>query len=92
MDLASGETRDLSSFPNTRARVVGVSHLHPDSVLVGMNDRDPKWHDLYRVDLASGQRTLVEKNSSEFGGYIADPDFKVNYDLANQSLVVFLTH
>ena len=77
VDLASGETRDLSSFPNTRARVVGVSHLHPDSVLVGMNDRDPKWHDLYRVDLASGQRTLVEKNSSEFGGYIADPDFKV---------------
>ena len=77
VDLASGETRDLSGFPNTRARVVGVSQLHPDSVLVGMNDRDPKWHDLYRVDLASGQRTLVEKNSSEFGGYIADPDFKV---------------
>ena len=47
-------------LPKTRAYVVGVSHLHPaESVLVGMNDRDPSWHDLYRVDLASGQRTLV---------------------------------
>ena len=77
VDLASGESRDLSNFPKTRAFVVGVSHLHPDAVLVGMNDRDPKWHDLYRVDLASGQRTRVEKNTAEFAEYRVDPDFKV---------------
>ena len=77
VDLASGQARDLSNFPKTRAYVVGVSHLHPESVLVGMNDRDPSWHDLYRVDLASGQRTLVQKNTGEFASYIADPDFKV---------------
>ena len=77
VDLASGQARDLSNFPKTRAYVVGVSHLHPDSVLVGMNDRDPSWHDLYRVDLASGQRTLVQKNTGEFASYIADPDYKV---------------
>ena len=77
VDLTSGQSRDLSNFPNTRAYVVGVSHLHPESVLVGMNDRDPKWHDLYRVDLAGGARTLVEKNTLELAEYIADPDFKV---------------
>ena len=77
VNLATGEARDLSDFPHTRAMVAGVSHLHPDAVLVGMNDRDAKWHDLYRVDLASGQRTLVEKNTAEFSGYIADPDYKV---------------
>jgi dipeptidyl aminopeptidase/acylaminoacyl peptidase len=77
VDLASGESRDLSNFPKTRAMMVGLSHLHPDSVLVGMNDRDPKWHDLYRVDLASGTRTLVEKNTLELAEYMVDPDFKV---------------
>ena len=77
VDLASGQARDLSDFPATRAEVVGVSHLHPESVLVAMNDRDPKWHDLYRVDLASGQRTLLEKNTRQIAGYIANPDFKV---------------
>ena len=77
VDLASGTTRDLSDFPKTRAQVVGVSHLHPGAVLVGMNDRDPKWHDLYSVDLATGQRTLVQKNTLEFAEYIADPDFNV---------------
>lgn len=77
VDLASGQSRNLSNFPKTRAYVVGVSHLHPDAVMVGMNDRDPKWHDLYRVDLASGARTLVEKNTAEFAEYRVDPDFKV---------------
>ena len=77
VDLASGHARDLSDFPRTRAMVAGVSHLHPESVLVGMNDRDPQWHDLYRVDLASGQRTLIEKNTREFAGYIADADYHV---------------
>src|SRR3546814_5699534 len=42
-----------------------------------MNDRDAKWHDLYRVDLGSGERTLVERNTQEFAGYVADADYKV---------------
>ena len=44
-----------------------------------MNDRDPKWHDLYRVDLATGKRTLVQKNDGEFGGYLADDGYTVRY-------------
>ena len=75
VDVASGKATDLTPFPKTTARVVGTSHAHPESILVGMNDRDPKWHDLYRVDLASGQRTLVEKNEDEIGGYLADNDY-----------------
>ncbi|MCL1635895.1 S9 family peptidase [Luteimonas sp. SX5] len=77
VNLTSGEKRDLTPFPKTRAMVSGVSHLHPESILVGMNDRDPKWHDLYSVDLASGKRTLVEKNTQSFAGYMADADYKV---------------
>lgn len=77
LDLKTGESRDLTPFPKTRAAVNGVSHLHPDVVLVGMNDRDQQWHDLYRVDLATGARTLVERNDQKLSGYVTDPDFKV---------------
>ena len=79
VDLVSGKATDLTPFPKTTAQVSGVSALHPESILVGMNDRDAQWHDLYRVDLATGQRTLVEKNEQQIGGYIADADYKVRY-------------
>src|SRR5690606_36953751 len=51
----------------------------PDTVLVGMNDRDQKWHDLYSVDLASGERTLVETNTHEIAGYVVDGDYALRY-------------
>ncbi len=79
VDVAGGEPRDLTPFPKTRALVYGVSHKHPDAVLVGMNDRNTSWHDLYRVDLASGQRTLVERNDDDIAGYVVDADYGVRY-------------
>ncbi|AKC88246.1 S9 family peptidase [Pseudoxanthomonas suwonensis] len=79
VDLAGNQTRDLTPFPKTTAQVVGVSPNQPDSILVGMNDRDTRWHDLYRVDLASGQRTLVEKNTQEIAGYLADGDHALRF-------------
>ncbi|WP_434416330.1 alpha/beta fold hydrolase [Nannocystis pusilla] len=77
LDLKTGESRDLTPYPKTRAAVNGVSHLHPNVVLVGMNDREQQWHDLYRVDLATGKRTLVERNDQKLSGYITDPELKV---------------
>ena len=79
VDVASGKATDLTPFPKTTAQVVGVSHQHPDAILVGMNDRDPKWHDLYRVDLGSGKRTVVERNDDEIGNYLADADYQVRF-------------
>ncbi|MDH5822462.1 S9 family peptidase [Luteimonas sp. RD2P54] len=79
VDLASGESRDLTPFEATTAQVSGLSHRRPDAVLVGMNDRDAQWHDLYLVDLASGERTLVEENTQQISGYLADADFELRY-------------
>ncbi|MGO1719298.1 MAG: S9 family peptidase [Luteimonas sp.] len=79
LDLEDGEASDLTPFENTTATVVGVSRNHPDSILVGMNDRDPQWHDLYQVDLASGERTLVEENTRQIANYMVDADYNLRY-------------
>src|ERR1019366_7532517 len=50
---------------------------HPDDVVIGMNDRDPKYHDLYRVSLKTGARTLLQKNDG-YRGFVLDDDFKVH--------------
>ncbi|SDZ19098.1 Dipeptidyl aminopeptidase/acylaminoacyl peptidase [Lysobacter sp. yr284] len=79
VDVAKpGAARDLTAYPKTRASLVRLAHRHPDRILVGMNDRDPKWHDLYEVDLASGQRTLALRNNDRLAGYLADGDLKVH--------------
>jgi len=77
LDVASGTARDLSPYPNTRAFANRTSPLEPDTVLVAMNDRDAKWFDLYRVDLATGKRTLAEKNDDEIADYYVDGHYKI---------------
>ncbi len=77
VDVGNGVKRDLTAYPKTRAMFNQASHLHPDHVLVAMNDRDPKWHDLYKVNLADGKRELVQKNDQEIANYFSDADLKV---------------
>ena len=47
------------------AQLLKESPERPGTLLVGLNDRDPKWHDVWRVDIASGERALVLENTGE---------------------------
>ncbi|MCL4233554.1 MAG: S9 family peptidase [Deltaproteobacteria bacterium] len=78
VDLATKETRDLTPFDKVQAQIEAVSPLHPDSIVVGLNDRDPELHDLYRIDLATGARELIQRNDG-FAGYVVDDDYRVRF-------------
>ncbi len=54
IDVASGTERTLTPFEKTRAQLVGTSNRYKDTVLVGINNRDPRWHDIYRLNLSTG--------------------------------------
>ena len=41
-------------------------------MLVGLNDRVPEWHDVYEIDVASGERRLVLRNEENFSGFFED--------------------
>jgi dienelactone hydrolase len=64
--------RNLTPYPKVRANVVGMHHDDPHLIAVGMNDRDARWHDLYIVDIRTGERRLVYENTDEISGFILD--------------------
>lgn len=84
VDLASGETTDLTPMEGIAAQINAVSRKHPQSILVGINDRDPSLHDVYRIDIETAERELVEQNEQGFAGYLADDDYRLR--LAMQML------
>ncbi len=57
------------------ARVQTISPKSPDVILVALNDRDPKFHDLYKLNIRTGERTLALHNEG-FANFITDDDFK----------------
>jgi dipeptidyl aminopeptidase/acylaminoacyl peptidase len=77
VNLESGETTDLTPFEETRVYLVGGSRHHPDEMLIGLNNRDARWHDVHRINVVTGELTLLEKNTNELIGFIADRDLNV---------------
>jgi dipeptidyl aminopeptidase/acylaminoacyl peptidase len=67
-DIATGEARDLTPVDDSQVRLVAASATH---ALVEINDRRPDRHDLYRVDLGTGERDLVVRNE-RYIGFFAD--------------------
>jgi dipeptidyl aminopeptidase/acylaminoacyl peptidase len=78
VDLQSGDIKDMTPLKKVQARIQGVSHKFPGEILIALNDRDPKFHDVYRLGLASGKRKLVQKNE-EFAGFTTDDDYRVRF-------------
>jgi dipeptidyl aminopeptidase/acylaminoacyl peptidase len=73
---AAGEdvpaARNLTDAKGVRALIFAVPRTEPDAIYVGLNDRDPAWHDLYKVKISTGERTLVRKNTERITGWIFD--------------------
>ena len=64
--------RDLTPLEGVRAFIYAVPEATPGQILVGLNDRDPALHDVYRLDLATGERTLLIRNEQNVLSWVAD--------------------
>ncbi len=71
VDVATGAERTLTPFEKTRVQLIGASTTIKDRLLVGVNNRDPRFHDVYMLDLNTGELTLVMQNDA-YAGFLAD--------------------
>jgi len=76
VDLATGSDTDLTPIGGVQARILQLSPRHPERVLIGLNDRDPAWHDAHALDLRTGERSLVMENPG-FARFLCDDDLGV---------------
>ena len=76
--LASDSILDLTPLEGIHAQIQEVSPKQPGHILAALNDRDAQFHDIYRIDLATGERSLVLQNDG-FAGFVTDADFKVRF-------------
>lgn len=83
VNLDSGEIVDRTPFDGVQARLVGARQHLPNEVLLGLNKDNPELHDVYRLDLATGELTKVADNPG-FLGWVPDADLKVRGAMAPQ--------
>jgi len=73
---AAGEdapaSRDLTGLKGVRVIPFDLPKSDPDILYIGLNDRDKAWHDLYKLKISTGEKTLVRKNTDRVTGWEFD--------------------
>jgi Tol biopolymer transport system component len=64
LNLSSGEVKNLTPFEGTQAWIKTPSPKFPDEVIIELNKRDPRFADIYRLNIITGNMTLVHHNTS----------------------------
>ncbi len=77
VNLETGEERDLTPFDGVQVRIVEYSKHHPGTMLIAMNQQDPRLHDVYSLDLVSGDLTMATRNPGNIVGWVTDFDLQV---------------
>jgi len=64
--------KDLTPYEGIRAMIYRLSKTNHSEMYIGLNDRDPAWHDVYKVNIDHGKRTLVLQNNIQFRSAVFD--------------------
>lgn len=65
-------SKNLTNATKVATQIVAVPESEPDFIYIGINDRDKAWHDLYKVQISTGQKTLLRENKDRLTGWLFD--------------------
>ncbi|MBL1220949.1 alpha/beta fold hydrolase [Chryseobacterium sp. L7] len=76
-DKGVPESRNLTPLKDVTAQIQMVSRKDPDLLMIGINNRDKAWHDLYSLKISTGELKKIYENKDRITGYGFDWDEKL---------------
>lgn len=76
VNLTSGEVKALTPFEGVKASIKTLSPRFPRDVVISINKRDPEYSDLYKLNITTGNLTLLMENK-EFTDFDVDDNLSV---------------
>ena len=65
IDPRTGESKDLTPPQGVKAVWIGADREAPNELLVALNDRDPRYHDTYVIDVETGESRLLYQSTDD---------------------------
>jgi dipeptidyl aminopeptidase/acylaminoacyl peptidase len=85
LHVATGVERDLTPFSGVQARVIDIDPNFPGEVLVALNRKDPRRHDVHRVVIRTGEIVLDCENPGQVVAWTPDADWRARCAMAAAS-------
>ena len=69
--------KDLTPFEKVRAQIIDQLERNDNEILVGLNKRQPRVFDVYRINVNTGEMQMVAENPGNYTGWFTDWDGKL---------------
>jgi dipeptidyl aminopeptidase/acylaminoacyl peptidase len=76
--LDSVQVQNLTPLEGVQAQIVAISPDSPYEIIVGLNDRNAQLHDLYRINIKTGERQLIQQNDG-YMSFVVDEAYQVRF-------------
>jgi len=79
VDISNGHLQELTPLTGVQARIYNISHKFPLEILIGLNNRDARLHDVYRLNIETSELTLIVENTENFSDFLSDDMYNVRF-------------
>lgn len=86
-DIYEGAIKNLTPYKGVQSRLVAIDPVHPDEMLIAMNLRNRRFHDVYRLNLETGEIQMVSRNGGFQYAWVAASQLSVRI-AANPAAVI----
>ena len=80
IDVETGDIRPLTPGRGVRSFLQQHSARFPGELLLSHNSRDKRFYDVYRVNVATGESSSLQRND-QFAWIFTDPQFRLRYGI-----------
>ncbi|ALN41358.1 peptidase S9 [Rickettsia rhipicephali] len=77
-NIETKETKLLTPAKGVKAEIAGASHKKPNEILIYLNERNPEYFDIYKLNLDTLEKELIYKND-RFTDYITDENLNLRF-------------
>lgn len=74
VNIDGSEFQCYTPFDGVRVSIIDDLEHQPDEVLIGLNRRNPEVFDPYRLNIRTGELTLLAENPGNYQGWTTDHD------------------
>jgi len=92
VDIAGGAPVDLTPFDKVRAMIVDDRYDNDDEMIVALNKRTAEVFDVYRLDLDSGELTLIAENPGNVTGWATDHSGAIRLAIVTDGVSTSILH
>ncbi|AFC73002.1 S9 family peptidase [Rickettsia montanensis] len=77
-NIETKETKLLTPAKGVKAEIAGASHKKPNEILIYLNERNPEYFDIYKLNLDTLEKELIYKND-RFTDYVTDGNLNLRF-------------